>query len=67
METSRKGDRVNKTPKSTSTHGPKPAFEGLTCNEGQVEDLLSEGESTEDADGEDLDSEKPTQEDSSSQ
>jgi hypothetical protein len=67
MEASRKGDRVNKTPKSSGTHGPKSAFEGLTCNEGQIEDLLSEGESTEDEDGADLDSEKPTQEDSSSQ
>ena len=25
---------------------PQPAGDGLTCNEAQVEDLLSEGEST---------------------
>ncbi|TKS59815.1 MAG: hypothetical protein EWM72_02000 [Nitrospira sp.] len=67
METSRKGDRANKTRQSTGTRGPKPAIDGLTCNEGQIEDLLSEGESTEDEDGEDLKSEKPTQQDSSSQ
>lgn len=61
METPRKDDGAGKARKSTGTHGPKPASEGLTCNEGQVEDLLSEGESTEDEDGEDLQASKPTQ------
>jgi hypothetical protein len=70
MEIPRKDDRADKARKSTSAtsaHGPKPASEGLTCNEGQVEDLLSAGESTEDEDGGDLKSVKPTQQKSSSQ
>lgn len=37
--------------KNKTVNVPKPvtntAVEGLTCSEGQVEDLLSEGESTE--------------------
>jgi len=57
MDASHKDDRTNKTRKSTGTHGSKPISEGLTCNEGQIEDLLSEGESTEDENDEGLKSE----------
>lgn len=33
-------------PKQAKPRLPRPAEDGLTCNEAQVEDLLAEGEST---------------------
>lgn len=54
MQDSHKDDHANKIRKPSGGHGSKPAAEGLTCNEGQVEDLLSAGESTEDEIGEDV-------------
>lgn len=33
-------------PKQVKPRLPRPAEDGLTCNESQVEDLLAEGEST---------------------
>ena len=33
-------------PKQAKQRLPRPAEDGLTCNESQVEDLLAEGEST---------------------
>jgi hypothetical protein len=47
-------DRADKTHKPVEADGPGFDPKDLTCNEAQVEDLLSEGESTEDeADDED--------------
>lgn len=43
----RKDDKTDK-PATAATHWRAPAREELTCNEEQIEDLLSEGESTED-------------------
>jgi hypothetical protein len=68
MQGTRKPDRAGEVRKPIDTSGPKRDSEGLTCNEGQVEDLLSEGESTEDEVGEDFNSDKAApQQDSSSQ
>ena len=50
METPDKPDRAGTTRKQPGAHGAKPAPEGLTCDEGQIEDLFSGGESTEDED-----------------
>lgn len=33
-------------PKQAKPRLPRPAEDGLTCNESQIEDLLAEGEST---------------------
>lgn len=38
---------TDKARKAASAPRPTPPAEGLTCDENQVEDLLSEGESTE--------------------
>jgi hypothetical protein len=38
---------TDKVRKAVITPKPTPQAEGLTCDENQVEDLLSEGESTE--------------------
>ena len=46
---------------------PKRDSEYLTCSEGQVEDLLSGGESTEDESEEETTSEKPSSQNASSQ
>ena len=67
MEASRKDNGTNKTRKSAGPHGPKPVSEGLTCNEGQIEDLLSEGESTEDESDEGLKAEERVPQNSTSQ
>lgn len=67
MDPLHKNDWINKAPK-TSTD-PVPAFDPneLTCGEGQVEDLLSEGESTEADREEEKVSEKPARQNASSQ
>lgn len=39
-------EKFNKGRKQSSARVSQPAGDGLTCNEAQVEDLLSEGEST---------------------
>jgi hypothetical protein len=48
--------------KAKSKHSEKPLqhpIDGLTCSEGQVEDLLSKGESTETESEEDSSPQKP--------
>jgi hypothetical protein len=53
--------KVSGPGKANKPSGPKPEPEGLTCNEGQIEDLFAEGESTEDeASEESLEQEEPT-------
>lgn len=47
MPGSHKAGGPDKVRKPIDPSGTKQDPEGLTCNEGQVEDLLSEGESTE--------------------
>ncbi len=47
MPEARKDDRGGKSRKSVGTREPKRDAEGLMCSEGQIEDLLSEGESVE--------------------
>ncbi len=54
MKDVRQHDKTGKTHKSAEADKPVLDEKNLTCNEAQVEDLLSEGESTEDeADDED--------------
>lgn len=61
MPEARKDDRGGKSRKSVGTREPKRDAEGLTCSEGQIEDLLSEGESVERESGENDRAEKPAQ------
>lgn len=54
MKNIRHDDRAGKTHKPAGADGPTLDSKDLTCNEAQVEDLLSKGESTEgEADEED--------------
>lgn len=48
MKDVRHGNRAGKTHKPDGADEPALDAKDLTCNEAQVEDLLSEGESTED-------------------
>ena len=41
-----KGERLGGVRKQAGARPPQTTGDGLTCNEAQVEDLLSEGEST---------------------
>lgn len=59
MRDIRNGDRAGKAGRSVGTQDPKRDAKGLTCNEGQVEALLSEGESTENESREDGQAERP--------
>jgi hypothetical protein len=47
MQDRHKAAVPDKSLKSSGTRAPKYSQEDLTCSEGQVEDLLSKGESTE--------------------
>jgi hypothetical protein len=55
-----KEDMNHKISKRTEGQASKPRSADLTCSEAQVEDLLSEGESTESDGGEDGRSEEET-------
>lgn len=48
MNNIRHDDKTGKMPQSAGADKPAHAAKDLTCNEAQVEELLSEGESTED-------------------
>lgn len=54
-----KDDRADKARTTTKAHLSPREREDLTCNEEQIEDLLSEGESTEDESGDSIESGKP--------
>ena len=60
MPGSHKAGGPDKVRKPIDPSGTKQDPEGLTCNEGQVEDLLSEGESTEVENGEEGGDNDPT-------
>ena len=60
MPGSHKAGGPDKVRKPIDPSGTKQDPEGLTCNEGQVEDLLSEGESTEAENGEEGGDNDPT-------
>lgn len=47
MPEPRKSNTSGHVRKATGLRGTNIVVDGLTCSEGQVEDLLSEGESTE--------------------
>ncbi|MBH0204566.1 MAG: hypothetical protein HP498_01875 [Nitrospira sp.] len=48
MNSTRHDDKADKIPQSGGADKPTHDAKDLTCNEAQVEELLSEGESTED-------------------
>ncbi len=48
MNNIRHDDKAGKVPQSGGADKPAHDAKDLTCNEAQVEELLSEGESTED-------------------
>lgn len=48
MDNIRHNDRAGKVPQSGGADKPAHDAKNLTCNEAQIEELLSEGESTED-------------------
>jgi hypothetical protein len=48
MNNIRHDDKIDKIPQSAGADKPARDAKDLTCNEAQVEELLSEGESTED-------------------
>lgn len=60
MPGSHKDGGPDKVRKPIDPIGTKRDPEGLTCNEGQVEDLLSQGESTEVENGEEGSDSDPT-------
>jgi len=59
MQVIRHDGRGRKAGKSVGSEGSMRDSKDLTCNEGQVDDLLSEGESTEVESGEDGQAKKP--------
>lgn len=61
MRISRNDGKGRKAGKSVGGVGSTRDSKDLTCNEGQVEDLLSEGESTEVESGEDGQAQKPAE------
>lgn len=61
MRDIRHGDKAGKVEQSGGVGGSMPDSRDLTCNEAQVEDLLSEGESTEGEADEDGQAEKPAE------
>jgi len=61
MRVSRNDGKGRKAGKSVSGVGSASDSKDLTCNEGQVEDLLSEGESTEVESSEDGQAQKSTE------
>jgi hypothetical protein len=61
MRVSRNDGKGKKAGKSVGAVGSMHDSKDLTCNEGQVEDLLSEGESTEVESGEDGQAQKPAE------
>ena len=61
MRVSRNDGKGKKAGKSLGGVGSTLDSKDLTCNEGQVEDLLSEGESTEVESGEDGQDQKPAE------
>jgi hypothetical protein len=58
LELNSRSDVTDKVRKDSDPVAPVHDSAGLTCSEGQVEDLLSEGESTEDDGEQDQESEK---------
>lgn len=48
MNNTRHDDKAGKVPQSGGADKPAHDAKDLTCNEAQIEELLSEGESTED-------------------